>query len=244
MTVKKKIGITTRIVNDPDYRIEVIGSTSAYSNAVLAVNAIPVLIPVLDAATVSIADDYADLCDALILTGGEDVAPKRYNESPEPTLGKVCETRDAFEIAVFQAFNRKQKKILGVCRGVQLLNVALGGSLYQDLPSQFTPYTIQHTSDEDRWHEYIHDVQIDLQSFLFKLLQAHAVAVNSIHHQAIKQLAPSLKVTATSADGVIEAVESIEGDRLIGVQWHPETMWQPEYLNQDSQLRLFEWLGR
>jgi putative glutamine amidotransferase len=243
--MKKMIGISTRVVKDSDYSIEVIGSTSAYVQSVMKVGGVPVLIPLFEDGLNENATLYAEKLDALILTGGEDVDPRLYKEAPHEKLGTVSRKRDDFEIALMNAFLKANKKVLGICRGLQLINVAFGGTLYQDIDSQcdrsFTDFS--HTSKEDKWFEIAHDVSLYDESLVKRIFQTNNIQVNSIHHQAIKDLGKDLVVTGVSEkDKIIEVIESKIYSNLLAVQWHPETMWTENKLNKRDHLKLFEFL--
>lgn len=168
----------------------------------------------------------------LLLTGGDDVAPTRYGEQAHPAVLQVAPERDEFEIALVKEARRRGLPIFAICRGVQVLNVACGGTLVQDIPSQVDnaldhAFKVPpHTS-----FEYAHDIWVEDDSLLAKLMQerlsgSDSCAVNSRHHQAIKQLAPGFRVVATAPDGIIEAIEDPKARFCLGVQWHPENFWR------------------
>jgi len=168
----------------------------------------------------------------LLLTGGDDVAPARYGESKHPAVVEVEPERDEFEIALVQEARRRNLPILAICRGVQVLNVAFGGSLVQDIPSQ-VPGALQHklTVPPHQSYALAHEVWFEKDSLLGSLLKdrlsdADSCEVNSRHHQAVKQVAGGFRVTATAPDGVIEAIEDPGARFCLGVQWHPENFWR------------------
>jgi putative glutamine amidotransferase len=164
-----------------------------------------------------------EACDGLILTGGEDVDPAHYGEPPSPALGAVDAERDRFELALFHAARARRMPVLGICRGIQLINVAMGGTLWQDLPSE-RPGTVDHNPNSDR-SARTHHVRLTPGSRAACALDVDALVPNSFHHQAVKRLAPGLIATGWTDDGVIEAVETPSGDSwLLAVQWHPEEM--------------------
>jgi len=169
--------------------------------------------------------------DALILTGGEDVNPVRYGEAPHPALGRISDERDAAEIALVQAAHELRVPTLAICRGVQILNVALGGTLIQDIPSQVGA-EINHDPDTPRTSQS-HGAEIATDSRLARALGVTRMQVNSVHHQAIRRVAPTLRVVATAPDGVIEAVETAPDDPwwCVGVQWHPEDLFDRSELD-------------
>ena len=173
------------------------------------------------------AAEHLDPVDALLLTGGADVAPGLYGETPHPTVTTVLPDRDAFEIALVQEALRRDLPILAICRGHQVLNVATRGTLVQDIPSEVSGSS-NHDPDVSRW-QTAHDIRVLPGSRLRQILGRDRLAVNSFHHQAIKALGQGLVATAWSTDDdVIEGVE-MPGHRLvIGVQWHPESFWDKE----------------
>jgi putative glutamine amidotransferase len=166
----------------------------------------------------------------LLLTGGVDVDPARYGELREATVTNVEPDRDAFEFALLQAAREKVMPVFGICRGVQVMNVAFGGSLFQDIAAQMTGI-LEHTLPTPPC-AIAHEVWVSKGSRLWSLMQekmadADTCSVNSRHHQAVKQLAPGFEVTATAPDGVIEAIEGANGSTFcLGVQWHPENFWR------------------
>ena len=170
--------------------------------------------------------------DGLLLTGGDDVAPVRYGETPHPTIAEVEPERDEFELKLVAEARARDLPIFGICRGVQVLNVAYGGTLVQDIPSQ-VPGALAHSLDVPPNESYslAHEVWLDKDTLLAKLMgerlsDTDACEVNSRHHQAVKQLAPGLVVSATAPDGVIEAIEDPAARFCLGVQWHPENFWR------------------
>jgi len=163
--------------------------------------------------------------DALLLTGGADLDPKYYGEKPHPQLGPTFEERDAFELALVREALRRDLPLLAICRGHQVLNVAMGGTLVQDIPSQL-PGAGAHDPDVERW-ETCHEVEILPGTRLREILGTERVAVNSFHHQSVKGLGGDLVLSARSPDGVVEGIELPRGTRrfVLGVQWHPESFW-------------------
>jgi len=197
------------------------GVNEAYVKAVVAAGGVPlVLSPLMGPA---VAGRALDGVDGLVLTGGEDMDPAWYGAEPSPRLSPPSRERDLFELALFAIARQRELPILGICRGIQVINVALGGTLYQDLPTE-RPDGIDHRPDGPRDHRS-HRVRVQSGSRAAAALGETAVTVNSSHHQAIKDLAPGLVAVGWSDDGVIEAVETPAGDPwLLAVQWHPEEM--------------------
>lgn len=161
------------------------------------------------------------LVDKVVLTGGEDVSPQFYGQEPHPRLSTTNANRDRFEIAAVHEVIKQNKALLGICRGHQLLNVALGGTLFQDV--SLSPATLKHMQAPTKSQFTTHFVTVDPSSSLGFLPETYHV--NSYHHQMIDCLADDLKVIAKASDGIIEAVES-KKHRLLGIQWHPEGTWR------------------
>ena len=169
-----------------------------------------------------------DRCDGLLLTGGADVEPRRYGESIRYDNLKLDPTRDEYEIALIQAALARDVPILAICRGIQALNVAAGGTLVQDIPSEIaTP--VSHKGDRPEAAP-AHDVAIHAGTHAARLLEARLdgdgrVAVNSRHHQAVKNVAPGLVVSAVAPDGIVEGLEQPSAPFCVAGQWHPENFW-------------------
>ena len=187
-------------------------------------------VAVIVATDPSRVEDLADALDGLLLTGGGDVDPALYGEAMNGS-GEITPARDAYELALCKAMIARSKPILGICRGIQVLNVAMGGTLVQDIPSHLGIH-----------HPYgtLHPARLDPDSFLGEKLGGDHM-VNSTHHQCVKALAPGMKIVATSEDGRIpEAIQAEDGRPFYGVQWHPERL-----LDSDpDMLHIFEALVR
>ncbi|HEU4570906.1 MAG TPA: gamma-glutamyl-gamma-aminobutyrate hydrolase family protein [Gemmatimonadales bacterium] len=195
------------------------GVNAAYVRATLAGGGVPVIAsPLLPPET---AATLLEGADALLLTGGADIAPARYGAAPHPTVTDVQPDRDALELALFAEARRRGLPVLAICRGLQLVNVALGGTLWQDLPSE-RPGPVDHRGAGLPRQARTHDVTVGEGTALAEALGCRALRTNSFHHQAIRDLATGLRVCATAADGVIEGVEGTAGAWCVGVQWHPE----------------------
>lgn len=193
---------------------------TTYPDAVRDSGGIPVILPLH-----SPAEDVVqilDLCDGLILTGGPDVHPKLFGEEVKPACGTICEARDTLEQTLYHHALQRDMPILGICRGIQTINVFQGGSLYQDLPTEH-PSQVSHNSERP-YDRVIHHVT--LTGPLRDLLGLERLGVNSIHHQAIRDLGADLEVMAVADDGVVEAVRHREKRFVWGVQWHPEFSFQ------------------
>jgi putative glutamine amidotransferase len=177
-------------------------------------------------------DDVFGSIDGLLLTGGEDVSPARYGEQTHPSVVDVDPARDEFEIALIAEGRRRNLPILAICRGIQILNVACGGTLVQDIATEVAG-AIDHswTVPPHKPYDLAHEVWIDKDTLLARLMRERlsdtdACEANSRHHQAVKQLAEGFRVSATAPDGVIEAIEDPAARFCLGVQWHPENFWR------------------
>jgi len=194
----------------------VIGHT--YTDSVLRAGGIPVILPPIA------NDDVTTLVnrlDGIVFTGGGDMDPGRYGEAPHPEVRKVNTTRDEFEIALVREAKARRLPVLAICRGLQVVNVALGGTLIQDIPSVVG--STDHGVIGDAVYEAHQPVTIDASSGIAKAVGKTEIMVNSIHHQAVKDLAPGFRAVAWAGDGVIEGIQ-YEDDEwpLLAVQWHPE----------------------
>jgi putative glutamine amidotransferase len=193
-----------------------------YYEAVAAAGAAPVLIPLLD--DVDALRATYEACAGIMIPGGVDMDPGTYGEAPHERLGRVDPARDRVELQLTRWAIEDRKPLLGLCRGLQVINVAAGGTLYQDLDAQLDG-AIRHdyfpTFGFDR--DYVsHDVAVAPASRLRSLVEIDQLPVNSMHHQGVKRLGAGLVACAHAADGLIEAVESVNGHWMVGVQWHPE----------------------
>lgn len=195
---------------------------AAYTDAARDAGLRPYILPVLRAAD---ADAMLDGMDGLLLTGGEDIAPERYGEAAHPALGDVHAGRDEFEVALVRAAHARSLPTFAICRGVQIANVALDGTLVQDIPTQ-VPGALAHESGRPR-DERTHVVRLTAGSRLAHACSAAEIRVNSMHHQSLGRLGNGLVATALAPDGVIEGVEWAGNDWwLLGAQWHPEELVQ------------------
>jgi putative glutamine amidotransferase len=169
--------------------------------------------------------------DGLMLTGGDDVAPARYGEPAHPKVVEAEPGRDEFEIALITTARARQLPIFAICRGIQVLNVACGGTLVQDIPSQVTG-ALAHSlpCPPNQPYTLAHEIWIDKDSLLSKLMRERLAddtcEVNSRHHQAVKEVAKGFRVTATAPDGIVEAIEDPAARFCLGVQWHPENFFR------------------
>jgi putative glutamine amidotransferase len=200
-----------------------------YPAALAASGALPVVIP-LSLPEDALADLFARL-DGLCLAGGVDVDPAHYGEARHPALGKVDAPRDATELTLARWALAADLPIFGICRGIQLLNVAADGSLYQDLAAQM-PAAQRHDFDhvDSPWERPVHAVRVAADSRLAAVLGTGEVITNSFHHQAVKEVAVGFVPSAWTADGVVEGIEAPGRRFTLGVQWHPEGMFATDPL--------------
>ena len=214
----KTVGITPRW----DGGANLMGISYTYIDSILKAGAAPMLLPLTDSAPV--LEAAAAKCDGFLFIGGPDIDPAYFGEEKRFDSVEVSPERDRMEAALFKLVLETRKPVLGICRGIQVINVMLGGTLYQDIPSEYST-DIRHSMDPpaDRiWHK----VTLTEGEPLKKLIGREEIGVNSSHHQAIRELAPGLKVMAVSEDGLTEAVYMPDHPFLWGVQWHPERLWQ------------------
>ena len=169
-------------------------------------------------------EGLCDRCDGFLLTGGHDVSPAVYGAARLPECGDTCPARDAMEAGVLRYAMRTKKPVLGICRGIQFINAALGGTLWQDLPSQ-RPSPVEHHQTPP-YDKAAHTVDLLPGSPLRDLMGADTLTVNSYHHQDVRDLAPGLETMATAPDGLVEALHHPGQPFLWAVQWHPEFAWK------------------
>jgi putative glutamine amidotransferase len=209
----------------------------AYTDALLAAGLTPFVLPPIDPRA---ALDALDGVDALLLTGGEDLDPKHFGQSPHEKTGAAHAGRDACELALASAARDGRIPTFAICRGAQVMNVALGGTLVQDIASQRAT-DVDHDQSVRRT-ERVHAVSVDEGSMLSRIAGAAEIRVNSSHHQSVDRVAPGLRVTATATDGIIEAVESTDPAWwMLAVQWHPEELVATP---EDWDRRLFDAFAR
>lgn len=192
-----------------------------YINSVFDAGGIPVIIPIIP--NEEDFEIYLSRLDGIIFSGGIDVSPLIYNENPLKEVNVISQVRDDYEMGLMKKAFEMNIPVLGVCRGHQLANVILGGTLYQDLNSQ-VPNVLGHAPKVEFMDEFYHSINIDKDSKLYEIMGEEKLFVNSLHHQAIKELGNNLKITAYSQDGIIEAIESTDDRFFIGVQFHPEAL--------------------
>lgn len=203
-----------------------------YMKGLEEAGAVAVMMPLTEDA--GVIAPLVDMLDGFVLTGGHDVNPALYGEEPIEECGLFCTPRDKMEHMLLAAALEADKPVFGICRGLQFLNVFLGGSLYQDLPAQHPDGLDHHMTPP--YDVPAHEVAVEKDSRLYELLGKEKLEVNSYHHQAVKRLAPGLKAMAFATDGLVEAVE-MPGKRFVAAtQWHPEF----SYRVNDSSRKLFE----
>ncbi|HXT48071.1 MAG TPA: gamma-glutamyl-gamma-aminobutyrate hydrolase family protein [Gemmatimonadaceae bacterium] len=237
MTARPIIGITTQTLEAiPGELPRCWVMSQRYVNVLTSVGAVPWVIPLThDMATLR---EIYDRLDGVFLPGGVDMDPATYGEAKLPVCGATDADRDRVEIALVQWAMAERKPLLAVCRGVQVLNVAAGGTLYQDL-QHWTATPIKHDywpSDGNHRDDLVHDIRVEDGTELAAIMGGGTSTVNSMHHQGIKRLAPSLVANAYAPDGLIEGVEGRDDGYLLGVQWHPEELVE----QARSARRLFE----
>lgn len=224
--MKPKIGLLAE-VQEEGYT----GMKNSYATAIEAAGGIPFLLPY--SKNEQTLTDYAQTMDGFVFTGGADIDPKYFGEEKKPSCGQIFPLRDEFEMRMFERVLKTKKPILGICRGMQVINVFLGGTLYQDIETEYeTDLTHRQTAPVTApWH----DILITEETKLSALIGKSRMAGNSFHHQAVKALAKGLTCTATAKDGIIEAYSHDTYPYLRAYQWHPERL----YLSDADNLSLF-----
>lgn len=214
--MKPIIGVTTSVQDE-----HTITLSQDNVDSVLHAGGVPLILPnLIDSQYI---ERVAKQIDGLLVTGGGDIDPIIFGEEPHPNLGSITPARDQFEIAIIKTMMVQDKPVLAICRGCQILNIAAGGNMYQDIYSQTDKQLLQHFQRAPRDHGS-HFVDVKEGSRLHQLTQSSRFKVNSFHHQAIRHVAQGFQECGRASDGVIEALESLEHSFIIGVQWHPECM--------------------
>ncbi len=228
---KLLIGISPRILRQVPAELGFKGKTLQYLEQSVAqwasaLGAVVVMVPTVERESVVRRaqidiPDYVTALDGLILQGGADIHPSSYGEKPTHTRGAVDSIRDRFELELLRAFAGAGKPVFGICRGMQLINIALGGTLYQDL--QLDGATSESHAVVEAYDEHVHGLHFAKDGWLCaRYGGAPGGRVNSIHHQGVRKLGEGLVAEAFSDDGVVEAIRRADGSFLLGVQWHPE----------------------
>ncbi|HEU5209309.1 MAG TPA: gamma-glutamyl-gamma-aminobutyrate hydrolase family protein [Longimicrobiales bacterium] len=214
-----RVALTTTCIDEGGtYQRPAVAIYESYINALEAVGLATVLIT--PAHSPQAVRALMNACAGLVLSGGEDVDPARYGAEPSPALGSVNRRRDEVEFNALEYALQQQMPVLGICRGAQVINVAMGGTLFQDLATE-RPGPVLHQQRED-WGQRTHCASVVTGSRLHEIVQNEELFINSYHHQAIRDVAPGLSVVARAEDGMVEAVEGRDQPWLVGVQWHPE----------------------
>lgn len=221
MKCRPLIGITCSI----DYEKDFSYLKQGYYKAIQKAGAIAILLP---ADELSLESELIQKLDGILLSGGPDIDPVYFGEETYTFNGNISPERDKQELALAKLAFEAGKPILGICRGIQVLNAAMGGTIYQDISSQVKGNNLlKHVQEAPRWYPS-HNIKISRDSRIFDCFGTEKVRVNSFHHQAVKDVANGYKVTACCSDGIIEAIEYIGDQFSVGVQWHPETMWEKD----------------
>lgn len=189
-----------------------------YMKVIEECGCVPLILPLTD--DKAVLDNCFELCDGILMTGGHDVNPEMYHEEKNVMCGIANDIRDSMEKYLFERAVEADKPVLGICRGIQLMNVLLGGTLYQDLPSE-RPSDVEHHM-ETPYDRVAHKVFVLPDTLLADIIGEGEYGVNSYHHQAIKDIAKNAEVMAVSEDGLVEAIGLKEKKFIVGVQWHPE----------------------
>ncbi len=228
---KSLIGLTTTRTSKTS-RTPKFGSNELYTKAISNAEGLPVLIPL------NISNDDLDNLinhlDGILFTGGNDIDPRQYGNQPHPKVEGVDKNRDRVEIHLVEKMIQSGKPFMGICRGFQVINVAMGGTLYEHLPEQF-PGNVIHDNHNLPRNFMAHSVRVELDNHLSKLFSTNQLDVNSLHHQGVRKLAQELLPTAYAPDGLIEAFEIPGFSFGMAVQWHPE-----ELLANAGMRKLFE----
>lgn len=214
----KKVGIPTYVEKHGRLMENMIGYD--YVRSIINNGALPILIPFTR--DKNLLNKYIDEIDGLLLPGGDDLDPQSYNRENKGLSLNVSPDRDYIEFYILEQVLKKQVPLLGICRGCQLINVFLGGSLYQDIAHEHGS-RIDHVNAEKPLNFLSHEVQLEKESSIFDIYKLEKIKVNSRHHQAIRELAADLTTAGESDDGIIEAVENRERG-IIALQWHPENL--------------------
>jgi len=227
---KPLIGITPWY--DYDKRLTYI--KDGYIEGIAKAGGMPVLLPLT--VDEEFLEEIMARFDGFLLSGGADIDAVYYGEHNRPYNGEISPYRDKMEIYIARRAVELNKPLFGICRGIQVMNAALGGTLYQDIFSQIKDHElIKHSQNAPKWYP-THGISIERGSIVSTAFEGVTANVNSFHHQAVKDVAPCLKATSWSADGIIESIEHKDHIFAVGVQWHPELMWQKDPVH----LRLFE----
>lgn len=217
------IGIACHDYYQTESEPSIYGNTCTYVQAVENAGGLPILIPTLT--DLSKLEHLLPHLDGLVFTGGRDIQPSYYGEQPHPFLCPVDPQLDAFEMALVTGALQRDMPILGICRGMQLINVVLGGTLYQDISTQ-QPGSLQHWLRNVPRRELAHQVIVDQGSLMMKILKTRQFAINSLHHQAVKEPGEGVHICGWAEDGVVELIEVSRYRFVMGIQCHPEDLYR------------------
>ena len=220
MSKRPVIGVIPLI----DYNKKSYWMLPGYFGGIIEAGGLPVMLPLTS--DIKVIEQIVSMCDGFIFTGGQDVEPKLYSERKISACSECSPERDAMEVLLLDHIIELDKPILGICRGIQLINAALGGTLWQDIPSQFSDM-VPHCQ-KPPYDVSIHEVSIEHSSPLYDLLKTDTIPVNSYHHQGIRSLSPELKSMAYAPDGLVEAVCAPGHRFLWAIQWHPELSYRKD----------------
>lgn len=243
MDKRPVIGITPGFIRDRNKR----ALNQGYTNGVINTGGLAVMLPMC--AEESVIDSLLETVSGILFSGGADIDARYFREENRKCGGEIIPERDSFELLLAEKALKRKMPVLGICRGLQLINTALGGTLHQDITASrlgfsedrqsnsgaFPHETLKHWQEAPEWYP-IHDVRITAGSRLHHIYGSETLGVNSFHHQAVKDTGSGLSVSARSSDGIIEAVEGTDGSFIVAVQWHPELMWQ----ENRNHLKLFQ----
>jgi len=207
----------------------VFGINEPYVKSIMNAGGLPILIPL------EFSNDDLNVLlprlDGVLFTGGYDIDPRRYGNQPHPKVEGIDADRDRIEMHLVHTVIQSGKPFLGICRGCQVINVALGGSLYEDLPEQLQG-EVHHDNHDHPRNFLAHSIDVKSDSSLAQILTSNHARVNSLHHQGVRQLAPGLHATAIAPDGLIEAFELPGHAFGLAVQWHPEELQEHEIMRK------------
>jgi len=246
--MKPIIGISTSIIKFEEYEknnvVHLKGMDHSrvsvdYSNAVERAGGLPFLIPVLKYADDNVIDEIISKVNGVIFTGGSDIDSTFYgveNIDEAEGIMKSNKIRDEFEFRLLKSAIKLNKPILAICRGIQLLNVYFGGTLFKDINTEYKT-EIEHLAPLDCKYKKIHEIEIDKNSKLYEIYNKTKIQVNSFHHQGIKKVAQQFKIIAKATDNMVEAIEYKDDNFILGLQFHPEMMFE----NDEEQLKVFKY---
>lgn len=215
MEFRPVIGITGAY-NEENHRLSL---NERYFEAIIRAGGLPVMLPQMD--DEELICEMLDRIDGLLLSGGVDVLPARYGEETLPACGTISEKRDAFELLITKHALQRNMPIFGICRGIQVLGVAMGATLFQDIESQLGIPAKQHKQEEP-YDDPVHTVRFKEGGLFERITETSLMPTNSMHHQSIKEAGDNLRIEGITMDGIIEAVCSKENEAVFGVQFHPE----------------------